>query len=86
MGGWNAAISAAALYIAVVAIAELLLPGVHETPRGFPADVLWRFRLASLGVQATLWTTLGLGFGALSERALAARGARPAPAVEELST
>jgi predicted cobalt transporter CbtA len=34
---------------------------------------LWQFRLASLGTQAVLWITLGLGFGWLTERSLAAR-------------
>ncbi len=69
-GGWNAALAAAGLYLVVIVVAEIALPAVHETPKGFSADVLWRFRLASLGIQATLWTTLGLGFGALAERAL----------------
>jgi hypothetical protein len=35
--------------------------------------VLWRFRVAALGIQVVLWTTIGLLFGALTERA-AARG------------
>ena len=37
-------------------------------PAAFPATALWRFRLASVGVQAVLWATLGIGFGALTER------------------
>jgi Probable cobalt transporter subunit (CbtA) len=77
LGAWNAAILAGAAFIAVVAVAELILPAVHETPAGFPADVLWRFRIASLGINATIWTTLGLGFGLAAERLLASR---PAPA------
>jgi hypothetical protein len=48
-----------------------VLPPVHETPAGFPADVLYRFRLASLGVNLTLWTAIGLGFGAAAQRLLA---------------
>jgi hypothetical protein len=67
-GAWNATILAGAVLIAVVAVAELILPAVHETPAGFPADVLYRFRLASLGINATLWLTLGLGFGAVAQR------------------
>jgi hypothetical protein len=74
LGGWNAAIAAGAVLIVVVAVAELILPGVHETPAGFPADVLYRFRLASLGINATIWLTLGLGFGAVAQRLL-----EPAP-------
>jgi hypothetical protein len=73
VGAWNASTLAAAAFVAVVVVAELILPGVHETPKGFPADVLWRFRVASLGINATLWTTIGLGFGMAAERLLAAR-------------
>lgn len=73
VGAWNAATLAAGAFVAVVVVAELILPGVHETPKGFPADVLWRFRVASLGINATLWTTIGLGFGVAAERLLAAR-------------
>ena len=80
LGGWNAAIAAGLLFAAVVAVAELLLPAVHETPKGFPPDLLWQFRLASIGLNATLWLAIGLGFGALAERVLEPAAARPAPA------
>ena len=70
MGAWNAWLAAGALYgVAMVAVA-FLLPAVNEVPEGFPAVVLWQFRLASLGAQALMWTTLGLLFGALTERAV----------------
>jgi hypothetical protein len=68
---WNAALVAVAGFIVVIGAAELVLPAVHETPQGFPADVLYRFRLASLGIDLTLWTTIGLGFGAAAQRLLA---------------
>jgi hypothetical protein len=80
-GAWNAAIAAGAVLLAVVAAAQLILPAVHETPAGFPADVLYRFRLASLGINATLWLTLGLGFGAAAER-LVEPASRRTPARE----
>ena len=70
-GNWNATLMAAAAFIALVSIAYLALPGINEVPRDFPAVVLWRFRLASLGTQAVLWAALGLVFGALTERSLA---------------
>jgi hypothetical protein len=76
LGRWNAAIVAGAALVGVIAVAELILPAVHETPAGFPADVLYRFRVASLGINATLWLTLGLGFGAAAERLLEAGGRR----------
>ena len=73
---WNAALVAVAGFVVVIAAAELVLPAVHETPQGFPADVLYRFRLASLGIDLTLWTTIGLGFGAAAQRLLAPSGSR----------
>lgn len=38
---------------------------------GFPADVLFGFRLYSVGAQLLLWTALGLVFAPLAERLLA---------------
>jgi Probable cobalt transporter subunit (CbtA) len=70
---WYAALGAAAVYVALVVATALALPAVHEVPKGFPADTLWRFRLASLGTQACIWTTLGLGFGVLADRLLLPR-------------
>jgi len=37
---------------------------------GFPADVLFSFRLYSIGAQLILWTAIGLVFGPLAERVL----------------
>src|SRR3954454_6481648 len=76
-GGWNAALLAIGAYVVVIALAQVLLPPVHETPAGFPADVLYRFRLASLGINLTLWAAIGLGFGAAAQR-LVAPAAKPA--------
>jgi hypothetical protein len=75
LGTWNATLLGAGAFVAVIAAVELILPGIHETPARFPADVLWRFRIASLGINATLWTTIGIGFGAVAERLLATRTA-----------
>ncbi|HXT05775.1 MAG TPA: CbtA family protein [Roseiarcus sp.] len=69
LGEWNAALTAAAAYVVVVVAVALALPTVNEVPEAFPAVVLWQFRMASLGAQAIMWATLGLGFGALTERA-----------------
>lgn len=68
MDGWNAALIAAAAWIAAIGLAYGLLPDVNEVPDDFPAEVLWQFRVAAFGIQAVLWTTLGLVFGALAER------------------
>jgi hypothetical protein len=76
LGTFNATLVAGAVLIAVIAVAQMILPAVHETPAGFPADVLYRFRLASLGINLVLWTTIGLVFGALAERVIAPEAAR----------
>ena len=72
-GEWNAILIVAACYIVLVALAGLLLPVVNEVPDQFPAVVLWKFRIASLGAQFIMWATLGLLFGALTQRALTTR-------------
>lgn len=76
LGGWNAAIAAGFVYLVVIAVAQLILPSAEATPNGFPPDLLWNFRLASIGLNATLWLGLGLGFGALAERVLEPAAAR----------
>jgi predicted cobalt transporter CbtA len=75
-GEWNASLLAVAAYLAVALVVGLALPGVNEVPEAFPAVVLWQFRIASLGAQAIMWATIGLGFGAIMERAPAGGGLR----------
>jgi predicted cobalt transporter CbtA len=72
-GGWNAALIASATYLIVVIAFAAALPDVNEVPEGFPATVLWQFRIASAGAQLIMWTTIGLAFGALTERAETSR-------------
>ena len=67
-GLWNGTLIAGLAFVVVIAVVQTLLPDINEVPEGFPAVVLWRFRLASLGIQVILWTVLGLGFGWLAER------------------
>jgi len=69
-GAWNGTLLAVATYIVLIAIAELLMPKLDEIPSGFSASVIWHFRVATLGVHVVLYTTLGLGFGALADRFL----------------
>ena len=79
-GGWNATLLAGGAFVLIVAAVQLVLPTVDEVPRDFPADVLWSFRIASLGTQVMLWATIGLLFGSLTERgvrAVPATGPRP---------
>ncbi len=80
-GAWNATLIAGAAYIVAVVLLALAMPSLNEVPDGFPAVVLWQFRMASLGAQAIMWTVIGLGFGALVERELSQRqSARLRPA------
>lgn len=85
LGAWNAGVVASEAYVVVVALVYVLLPNVAETPQplrdaagaitypGFPADVLYEFRLVSLGTQLVLWAAIGLLFGRLAERLLGER-------------
>ncbi|MGA7071552.1 CbtA family protein [Bradyrhizobium sp.] len=72
-GNWNAALIAAGVYVVVVSAVAFALPEVNEVPKGFPATVLWQFRIASLGGQAVMWDALGLLFGVAAERVVAER-------------
>jgi hypothetical protein len=70
LGAWNASIAAGAVFVVVIAAVQIALPTINEVPATFPAALLWQFRLAALGMQAIMWTTIGLLFGALAERSL----------------
>ena len=75
-GEWNSTLAVAAYYVVIVAIAGLLLPAINEVPELFPAVVLWKFRVASIGAQFIMWATLGLLFGALTQHAAVNDGLR----------
>lgn len=77
-GEWSAALMAAASYLIAVIVAASVLPGINEVPDAFPAVVLWQFRVTSFGMQLLMWATIGLGFGALTERAI--KSSRQLPA------
>jgi hypothetical protein len=84
-GEWNATLCVAAGYVLVVALCYAFLPSVNEVPQQalptvveavtgddvtFPPTVLWGFRISSIGLQAVLWSTIALVFGALAQRQL----------------
>ena len=71
-GLWNGAIKGVALYLVIVSIAGFLFPTFNEAPDGFSALLLWKFRVAAVGIQVVMWTALGLIFGAVAERLLLA--------------
>lgn len=71
--GWRVArhagpLAGALVFVATVGVAAALLPSVNEVPRSFPADLLWDFRVASLGVQLVLWSAIGVLFGIACRR------------------
>jgi hypothetical protein len=82
LGQWNATLAAAGAYVVAAAVLMLVLPTIDETPgplrddagnmiyEGFPADVLYDFRLYSLGTQVVIYATIGLVFAALVSRLL----------------
>ncbi|KZS63396.1 CbtA family protein [Mycobacterium ostraviense] len=82
LGAFNAGLSSAGAYVVVITLVMPALPAVNETPEpmrdasgaigypGFPADVLYEFRLVSLGTQLVLWVTIGLVFSVLAGRLL----------------
>ena len=84
-GAWNGRLLATATYLVAIAAVMALLPAVDETPgplrdasgvivyQGFPADVLYEFRLLSLGTQLVLWATIGVVFATLAGRMLGER-------------
>ncbi len=69
-GAWSATLIAAASYVVAVAIVMLVLPTIDETPDDFPADVLYEFRLYSLGTQFVLWAIIAVVFGSMAQRLL----------------
>ncbi len=85
LGVWNATVTAAGAYVLAVATLMFILPTIEETPGplvdesgaiifgGFPADVLYEFRLYSLGTQIVIYATIGLVFAALVSRLLGER-------------
>ncbi|GLZ40229.1 CbtA family protein [Actinokineospora sp. NBRC 105648] len=70
IGGWWATVSTAIGYLVAVTVVAKLLPSFQEVPEGFPGNVLWDFRVASLGTSAVLWAGIGLVFAALLHRGL----------------
>lgn len=72
LGDWNATLVAGGGYLVATAVVMLALPTIDETPEHFPADLLYEFRLYSLGTQVVMWVTIGAVFAALMHRLLGA--------------
>lgn len=83
LGAWNGSIVAGVVFIVIIGVVQVSMPAINEVPGGFPAVLLWKFRVAAIGMQVIMWTTIGLLFGAMVERSrlLAARGRATAKSV-----
>jgi predicted cobalt transporter CbtA len=79
-GAWTASIIAGLAFVFIITVAQSALPAINEVPENFSADLLWRFRIAAIGTQVVLWTTIGLAFGGAVEASLSGRPTRPSPA------
>ncbi len=90
LGPWNATLAAALGYAVVIVVAWSAFPSFDEVPQAalptvvgavgdagvtFPPTTLWRFRFASLAIQAAIWAVVALGFGTLAERFFRTSGA-----------
>jgi hypothetical protein len=73
-GAWNGFLLSSGVFIIVMCVVSHFLPEIDEIPAGFPASLLWRFRVAALELQVVLWTALGLLFGWLTERDMHSSG------------
>jgi pimeloyl-ACP methyl ester carboxylesterase len=77
---WSASMAtlvAGAGYLLVVVVAGWALPPIQEVPKAFPAVTLFRFREASIGMQAVLWTTIGLVFAGTAQRVMSGQTILP---------
>ena len=79
IGAWNAVTAGGLLFVAAAGLVSWAMPVINELHSDFPAPTLYAFRLASIGIQLALWATLGLVFGALTERSLRTGNVTRAP-------
>jgi hypothetical protein len=64
---WSRQLAGAGVFVVTIAAAFAALPAAEPVPAGYPADLLWSFRVSALGVQLVLWAGLGALFGLASE-------------------
>ena len=76
-GAWWAGLASIACYVVETVTAVVLMPVVNEVPAGFPATVLFEFRLASFVIQLTLWAVLGVALAELGHRLVRSRQPEP---------
>ena len=80
-GSWYGSLAAIAGYLVAMSIVIAVMPGYDEVPPGFPASLLYDFRLASFATRLALWAVLGVALAELIFR----RHRRQRPAVKPLA-
>ncbi len=86
--GWpepRRTVSVVAAVVVPLGIAMAVLPGAPD-PITVPADLLWRFRLASLSGNLLLWAVITLGFGVLAAEGVRAPAATETGSDSDVST
>lgn len=71
LGSWSASLLSIVFFIIATTIICHFFPDFDEVPAGFPVTLMWKFRVASLEMQALLWSILGVVFGWFAQKALA---------------
>jgi predicted cobalt transporter CbtA len=80
-GSWYASLAAIAGYLVAMSMVIAVMPGYDEVPSGFPASLLYDFRLASFATRLALWAVLGVALAELIFR----RHRRQRPAAKPLA-
>lgn len=76
MGTPGRQLASAGVFAGTIALAMAVLPGAEPPAPGYPADLLWSFRVSALGTQVVMWASLGAAFGLACERAAQPRARR----------
>ncbi len=78
---WCRPLAMVSTFFLLAVVLVLAMPDVDEVPAGFPASLLWEFRLSSLGTQLVFWATLGIGYGIAADRAARRSGGTSSRAI-----
>ncbi|WP_446743338.1 CbtA family protein [Silvibacterium acidisoli] len=73
LGAWNASLLSIGFFVVAATVTCHYFPDFDEVPAGFPVTLMWKFRVASLAMQALLWSVLGVVFGWFVEKVVARR-------------
>src|SRR5579864_3598109 len=54
LGAWNGSIVGGVVFVVIIAAVQLSMPTINEVPAAFPAVLLWKFRVAAIGMQVEI--------------------------------